>query len=143
MAKNNKDVKEGGYSEIPLVLRESFKNAIFLLMERFENWDTVVHALYKYFETRKNTAISLNNVYQDAVNALDKTIVPPSIINSTSIPPNHVDEESIIKRAKTKFKLFNDAFKETFFHLGRPFNFHYDQAGGVVKNIDRLKQDAR
>src|SRR5437762_4495829 len=136
MTKKNNVENYTDYSiEDPPVLFESFKHAIHLLIERFQQWDTLLTALHNYFDTQKNTANTLCNTYQDAVKSLNETFVKPSVINSMNVPQEK-QEGSSIKRTKAKL----DTITEKFIPFGHKFKFDYAEHGGVLKNINRLKE---
>src|SRR5947207_15917817 len=125
------------YIEDPPVLFESFKHAIHLLIERFQQWDTLLTALHNYFETQKNTINTLCNTYQDAIKSLNEAFVKPSVINSMNI---HEETQEVLSIKRAKVKL--DAVTQKFIPFGHKFNFDYSKHGGVLKNINRLKEHA-
>lgn len=121
----------------PPVFSESFEHAIHLLIARLNQWETLLTALQNYFETHKNTSNTLCNKYQDAVKALEQTIIKPSVINAIRSPTD-ISEETPMKRAKAKLGKIIDKFVI----LGTKFNFEYAKNGGVARNLDRLKDHA-
>ena len=138
MTKKNKiEIYSDDSIENPPVLCESFKHAIYLLIERFQQWDTLLTTLYHYFETQKNTANTLCNTYQDAAKSLNERLVKPSVINAMSVP-QEPRQKSSMKRAKAKM----DAFTENLVLMGHKFKFDYAEHGGVLKNMNRLRDHA-
>ena len=117
----------------PAVLNQSFSHPIFLLIERFTQWQILLKLLHYYFESKKDTANALCNTYHDAAKSLEETRIKFSIINAMDSASSQQD--SIFIRTMMKFR----SFIESFMPLGKKFNHDYPREGGVLKNIEKMK----
>ena len=119
--------------DIPLVFSEPFNHGIHLLIERLQQWQELLTSLRTYFESKKNTSITLCNIYMDATKSLTEMCLRHSAISGMN-SVSDIAESSLVK-IKTKL----DRFTERFIRLGAKFDLDYSKEGGVVQNLESLQ----
>ena len=123
--------------ETPSILLETFPHPITPLIERFNQWEQLLTSLCNYFESQKETANSLCNIYLDAVKGLEQTLVQPSVFHSLNVSPPYT-QDSPFDRAMAKLESFTEKFNT----MGQKFDFQYVLEGGVNQNIACLRGHA-